>query len=46
VEHLPAVRFEPPSDAGWFVELLTIPESPSEKGENWTRLETTARSAT
>lgn len=40
---LPAVRLYPPhsdpdSEEGWFIELLTVPESTADKGRQWTRL--------
>ncbi len=43
VDHLPAVRLYPPgvdpnSEAAWFIELLTVPESAEDKGRKWTRL--------
>ena len=42
-DELPAVRLYPPrsdpdSEEGWFVELLTVPESTEDKGLQWTRL--------
>ena len=38
---LPAVRLNPPGTSEWFIELLTVPESPHEFGQKWARLETT-----
>jgi hypothetical protein len=37
---LPAVRMNPPSGHAWFVELLTVPESPSDRARRWLRVET------
>ncbi|MBL9088125.1 MAG: hypothetical protein JNM10_13380 [Planctomycetia bacterium] len=37
---LPAVRMNPPSGHAWFVELLTVPESPSDRGRRWMRVAT------
>jgi hypothetical protein len=37
---LPAVRLNPPDNTDWFVELLTVPESPKECDGQWTRLKT------
>lgn len=43
VNELPAVRLYPPgvdpdSEEAWFIELLTVPESPEDQGQKWTRL--------
>lgn len=43
VDKLPAVRLFPPgvdpnSEDAWFIELLTVPESPENHGRKWTRL--------
>lgn len=43
VDKLPAVRLFPPgvdpnSEGAWFIELLTVPESPEDHGRKWTRL--------
>lgn len=43
-DKLPAVRLYPPgvdpdSEAAWFIEFLTTPESVSAEGRQWTRLE-------
>jgi len=43
VDQLPAVRLYPPgvdpdSEKAWFLELLTVPESPEDHGRKWTRL--------
>jgi hypothetical protein len=35
---LPAVRFYPPGATEWFIELLTEPESETQRGRHWTRL--------
>jgi len=37
-DQLPAVRFYPPGEREWFVELLTEPESESQVSKRWTRL--------
>jgi len=37
---LPAVRLSPPGKIEWFIELLTVPESPGDRGPRWTRLKT------
>jgi hypothetical protein len=39
-DRLPAVRLQPPHGSGWFLELLTVPASPAERGPQWLRLET------
>ena len=39
---LPAVRLNPPGSTDWFVELLTVPESPADRKRQFSRLETTA----
>lgn len=35
---LPAVRLYPPDGSEWFIELLTVPESPEDLEKNWVRL--------
>lgn len=40
VADLPAVRLNPPDNTDWFVELLTVPESPEESNRQWIRLKT------
>lgn len=37
---LPAVRLNPPGNTDWFIELLTVPESPSDLGNQWISLKT------
>lgn len=37
-EELPAVRLYPPGEKGWFLEILTEPESGQRETRNWTRL--------
>ncbi len=39
---LPAVRLNPPGNSDWFIELITVPESPADRGQRWIRLETSA----
>ena len=39
---LPAVRLTPPGNTDWFIELITVPESPTDRGQRWIRLETSA----
>lgn len=39
-EELPAVRLRPPGTSEWFIELLTVPESPSHRARRWIRLKT------
>ncbi len=39
-DELPAVRMNPPTGHGWFVELLTVPESTGSRERQWLRLET------
>ena len=39
---LPAVRLNPPGNTDWFIELITVPESPADRGQRWIRLETSA----
>jgi hypothetical protein len=39
-ERLPAVRLNPPGTADWFIELLTVPDSSSDRKQNWFRLHT------
>jgi len=41
-ENLPAVRLHPPGTTDWFIELLTVPESPTDRGKRWIRLKTSA----
>ncbi len=36
---LPAIRLNPPGSTGWFVEILTVPESENQMGPKWTRVE-------
>lgn len=40
LEMLPAVRLYPPINKKWFIELLTVPASPSELVKKWVRLDT------
>jgi hypothetical protein len=37
---LPAVRLQPPSRSAWFIELLTVPETSSDRTLQWMRMET------
>ncbi len=37
---LPAVRLCPPDSKDWFIELLTVPENPQNRGQHWIRLAT------
>jgi hypothetical protein len=39
-EDLPAVRLYPPGKSDWFLELLTVPESPGDLEKRWVRMET------
>jgi hypothetical protein len=39
-EQLPAVRLQPPGKSEWFIELLTVPESPADRNRRWLRIET------
>ncbi len=39
---LPAVRLFPPGGGAWFIELLTVPETPYDRERKWARIETTA----
>jgi hypothetical protein len=39
-DKLPVVRLQPPGNSEWFIELLTVPESPADKGSHFARLET------
>ncbi len=39
-EALPAVRLHPPGNTEWFLELLTVPESPADRSQRWIRLKT------
>lgn len=36
---LPAIRLTPPEPRGWFVEILTVPESGDHTGRHWKRVE-------
>ncbi len=38
---LPALRLQPPDGSHWFIELLTVPEGPRDRGQSWTRMATT-----
>ncbi len=38
--NLPAVRLTPPGNSEWFIELLTVPDSPDDRGQHWSRLAT------
>jgi len=38
--NLPMVRLTPPGTSEWFIELLTVPESPDDRGQKWARLAT------
>lgn len=40
VDELPAVRLQPPGSSEWFIELLTVPDSPADEGRRWVRLRT------
>jgi hypothetical protein len=37
---LPAVRLHPPDSSDWFVELLTVPETPAQRGLQFLRIKT------
>jgi hypothetical protein len=37
---LPVVRLKPPGTQDWFIELLTVPESPDDLGQRYIRLPT------
>ncbi|OGP65834.1 MAG: hypothetical protein A2170_15690 [Deltaproteobacteria bacterium RBG_13_53_10] len=39
-DELPAVRLHPPNSREWFLELLTVPESPTDRAQRWIRLKT------
>ncbi len=39
-QQLPAVRLQPPGHSEWFIELLTVPESPSDRTLRWMRIAT------
>ncbi len=39
-QQLPAVRLQPPGHSGWFIELLTVPGSPSDRTLRWMRIAT------
>ncbi len=39
-DELPAVRLQPPGSSEWFIELLTVPDSPADEGRRWVRLRT------
>ena len=41
-DQLPAVRLNPPGEPDWFIELLTVPESPTDMKKRWVRLATSA----
>ena len=41
-KELPAVRLFPPGDGAWFIELLTLPETPYDRKRKWARVVTTA----
>jgi hypothetical protein len=41
-EDLPAVRLHPPGKSDWFLELLTVPESPDDLGRRFVRMETSS----
>jgi len=41
-KNLPAVRLHPPGIQDWFIELLTVPESPIDQRKRWLRLKTSA----
>lgn len=40
LNELSAVRLYPPGSENWFIELLTVPESPAQRGKRWQRLHT------
>jgi hypothetical protein len=40
LDQLPAIRLNPPGNANWFVELLTVPESTTERERKWVPLKT------
>ena len=37
-DKLPVIRLKPPAESEWFLELLTVPESPTDRSRRWTRL--------
>ncbi len=37
---LPSVRLHPPGKSDWFLELLTVPESPQDLGKHFVRMKT------
>ncbi len=39
-DQLPAVRLTPPGGKGWFIELLTVPESQKDRARKWISLKT------
>lgn len=39
-DQLPAVRLKPPGESEWFIELLTVPESPTDVKKQWIRIKT------
>lgn len=39
-DELPAVRLNPPGTTDWFIELVTVPESASDRKKHWIRLKT------
>jgi hypothetical protein len=40
LNELSAVRLHPPGNKEWFIELLTVPETPAQRGKRWQRLHT------
>ncbi len=40
-DRLPAVRLNPPGKSDWFIELLAVPESSTQRNPQWSRLHTT-----
>ncbi len=39
-DQLPAVRLNPPGIPDWFIELLTVPKSPTDLEKRWVRIKT------
>lgn len=39
-DKLPAVRLNPPRSTEWFIELLTVPQSSTDRKQHWSRLKT------